>query len=438
MKYLIIFFLILVPLSVNGQCHADFEPYDTVWPAVLFLNLSQGSFNKSYWTFGDGQTSVYYDPTNYYQKIGTYNVCLKISGDSCNDSICKEITLRYPCPQETYFEFRYESYGDSIKFVPNGDYFNLNWDFGDGQSSYDLVPSHVYADTGTYNVCAIAVNYDTTCSDTICHIIHVGSPGLTANFSYKITGRFVEFYDHSTKDDATPFIDTRFWNFGDNDSTSMWYSDSSIYHYYQSSGKYNVCYRIEDWTQTHKSVYCDSVEIDSIACRAYFQITDDAYCFGGPVSLVNSSEFGNDPSWTWSYGDTIIDTLYQPGDIYLQNFPYDGQNGICLYAIDSTGCEDKYCQPLPCPGAVKDQKSDEASLEVFPNPVKSMLTIRLKVIKNDPINIKIFNSSGLLIKEVNLFNEASIQLNVDNYNKGIYMLLVQSDKKLYSKKFVIR
>ena len=91
-------------IHFNVPCHADFYSVnDTTNPAshtVRFHDISTGEPNHWFWNFGDGSTSDQQSPQHSYSSGGKYTVCLKItheiSGNFCEDSICKEITiLRY-------------------------------------------------------------------------------------------------------------------------------------------------------------------------------------------------------------------------------------------------------------------------------------------------------------------------------------------------------
>jgi len=50
-----------------------------------------------------------------------------------------------------------------------------SWEFGDGNTSVDANPTHVYADSGSYNVCLTVTN-SSGCSDTLCANIIAGLP----------------------------------------------------------------------------------------------------------------------------------------------------------------------------------------------------------------------------------------------------------------------
>jgi len=65
-----------------------------------FKDLSSGNINSWYWDFGDGSFSKEQQPSHQYNDPGTYKVCLTVAGqndsNSCSDQICMDlVTLNY-------------------------------------------------------------------------------------------------------------------------------------------------------------------------------------------------------------------------------------------------------------------------------------------------------------------------------------------------------
>lgn len=85
---------ICMPYTFGG-CTADFSTVDSMG-YVYFINTSSlGSNGIYYWDFGDGNTSTQQNPSNTYDSIGTYLVCL-IAYDSMQnfcDSTCHYISV---------------------------------------------------------------------------------------------------------------------------------------------------------------------------------------------------------------------------------------------------------------------------------------------------------------------------------------------------------
>ena len=52
---------------------------------VSFTNTSNGSFETSFWEFGDGATSSETNPSHTYSSLGMYTVTLALSGPGGED-----------------------------------------------------------------------------------------------------------------------------------------------------------------------------------------------------------------------------------------------------------------------------------------------------------------------------------------------------------------
>lgn len=161
------------PVEVFEKPIADFIADQTEGCDPLEVNFSDNSVSNANsitswdWDFGNGNTSNDANPANIvFDGSGTlaaisYDVQLIVSNDNgCFDtlSIANYITV-HPDPiaafsfdplttdeQNPYINFTNES-------ITAETYF---WDFGDGNTSTDLNPSHAYSDTGFFDVMLIA------------------------------------------------------------------------------------------------------------------------------------------------------------------------------------------------------------------------------------------------------------------------------------------
>jgi PKD repeat protein len=153
--------------------------------AAIFIAANQGctfTFYDSsyastgiagyYWSFGDGSIGTGSNPSHTYSASGTYNVCLTIvANDSCQDTYCYTVTCgSQPACQASYYWYPDSSGQYSIIVVNNSTGSNLSylWSFGDGATSTQQFPSHVYAGAGTYTVCLTVSNSLLGCTSTYC------------------------------------------------------------------------------------------------------------------------------------------------------------------------------------------------------------------------------------------------------------------------------
>ncbi|MES2629400.1 MAG: PKD domain-containing protein [Bacteroidota bacterium] len=136
---------------------------------TAFSNQSQ--YADTYvWDFGDGSTSTNKDPVHTFYDAGTYSVTLRTTGfGGEQDVINKVAVVTVHDNAEAYFTYSPENAAtntDPIDFVnlsKRADYFH--WDFGDGVTSTEDNPTHIYAVEGVFDVVLIADNFY-NCPDT--------------------------------------------------------------------------------------------------------------------------------------------------------------------------------------------------------------------------------------------------------------------------------
>ena len=167
-----------------NTCNASFWALDS-GNFVMFLNnsIATTTNNTYHWDFGDGNTSSQQHPMHTYSTNGGYNVCLTIdSYDAngnlvCSDTHCSTVWIMSNQPTSCNASFL--MFQDSSFVTSNTMYlFNLStgnnlsyyWDFGDGNTSTLAFPTHVYAASGSYNVC-LTVDDGNGCTSTYCQTI---------------------------------------------------------------------------------------------------------------------------------------------------------------------------------------------------------------------------------------------------------------------------
>ena len=186
---------------------------------VNFLDISTDVFDYM-WDFGDGTgfISNEQNPTYTFDSAGTYRVTLTAIGLSecsamdsshviiVHDSAIANYTSAPQFPVEIAFP---NTEVDFTNLSQNSDHWF--WDFGDMSFSTDEHPSHMFTDTGMYNVTLVAIS-DGGCHDTISYgpfvvkepelfIPNVFSPngdGVNDQFIVNYTGSqpfLVEIYD---------------------------------------------------------------------------------------------------------------------------------------------------------------------------------------------------------------------------------------------------
>ena len=223
-----------------------------------FANTSTNT-TGSVWDFGDGNTSTSQNPIHVYSTPGVYTVCL-ISSSPCGaDTICDTLTA---CDAVT------AAFTDSI--VGLEAYFtdastqatSYVWDFGDGNTSTQQNPSHVYQQAGYYTICMIASNIcsaDTTCIDSV---LFCAPPDADFSFVSDSTG-LATFTNLSSGFGNISYS----WDFGDASGTS---TDQNPTYTYGSDGNYNVCLIITD--DCGSDTVCNAVSITLVGLEESLQL----------------------------------------------------------------------------------------------------------------------------------------------------------------------
>ena len=150
-------------------------------PLTVNFNESINCDDCSYvWNFGDNDQanlSFEHSPVHIYDESGVYDVTLTVTtAQGCsNSSTFPQMITVYSAPNA-----QFSTIPSVISILnPNVQFWNLTtngetyyWSFGDGDSSLEVSPYHLYTDTGNYFVVLIAES-ELGCRDTAQKIITV-------------------------------------------------------------------------------------------------------------------------------------------------------------------------------------------------------------------------------------------------------------------------
>ena len=168
---------------------------------VQFTDTSTGSPSSWRWDFGDGGSSTDQDPVYTYSYPGTYSVTLTAMNDEGSNTSTGEdyVTVATQAPftpaaiatpvQEIPPSAPVASFIDdpilgsaplTVQFtdLSEGSPTSWSWDFGDGGSSTDRNPSHIYSAPGSYSAILTVANEIGTNISTG-GVITVLSPGAS-------------------------------------------------------------------------------------------------------------------------------------------------------------------------------------------------------------------------------------------------------------------
>lgn len=144
---------------------------------INFQNSGYGGVTF-FWDFGDGTTSTDPNPAHTYPNPGTYNgIFVAIDTSACNPTDTVKFTVTvWPFPPTAAFTADPTSiidYNKQVHFTNQSQgAISYLWEFGDGDTSTEINPSHWYILSGDYLACLTAFN-NGGCPDKVCKSIHV-------------------------------------------------------------------------------------------------------------------------------------------------------------------------------------------------------------------------------------------------------------------------
>ena len=335
----------VIPLKVNGP-QAGFtltDPAPCFSYPVVALDTSHASnapITNWRWDFGDNTIADYNKgglTQHVYAAPGQYQVKLTVTDNrGCTDQTTYDYRS-YANPSGPKAAFNYSPFnispGSPVQFTNNSNQFGSSntryqWLFGDGSSSTEVAPAHVYKKVGVDTVLLIAINTFTGCQDTARKIIDV----RRINTKFSMTKSFVS-------SSSCPPVIVRFsntssntvsvaWDFGDGSKAD---NQNNPSHTYYQAGKYQVTmygYGYNGSTDT---------TTDSIIVKApSASLRADAYagCLSKNIRL--DATVSNANSFVWDFGDGYVQ---QTADSFSQHvYQRAGIYSPALILYDSSGC----------------------------------------------------------------------------------------------------
>ncbi len=288
---------------------------------VQFNDQSSSNVISWLWNFPGGtpSTSVEQNPLVTYNTPGVYSVDLTVTNASGSDMITE--TNYITVNDVPSVNFTQVTNGLSVDFTNTSTNANsYNWDFGDGNSSTETNPTHIYTDDGNYNVVLTATNDcgSVTSSQTVT-ISTLPSANFMADVTNGCVALTVQFNDLSSSN-TTSWL----WSFpGGNPSTSNEQNPLIIYN---SAGIYSVTLVASNSTGDNTITLSNYITVDDVPTVGFSQMTS-----GQTATFTNTSTNAN--SYNWDFGDGNSSTETNPTHIYSS----DGNYTVVLTATNNCG-----------------------------------------------------------------------------------------------------
>jgi gliding motility-associated-like protein len=223
--------------------------------------------------------------------------------------------------------------------IDSGSVSNYLWKFGDGDTSTQQNPNHIYPDTGAYAV-TLLVYGSSGCVDSTSDTINI-APTPMANFGVSETclSDTAKFIDSSVT--ANALIVRWEWDFGDL-STSVFQNPSKKY---STVGTYPVELKILTNAGCEDSI-TKNITINPEPVASF---TNNDVCQNAILSITNTSTISSGSlTYLWEFGDGTTSTDAVP----VKTFAVTGDYLIRLNATSDKGCKN----------------SSQTFFDVFPTP----------------------------------------------------------------------
>jgi len=313
----------------NGY-YSDTVPVPSGSSGILFIQTFD--FNNTL-----HQAFVNFTPTNF-NFTQDFQICN-------SNSPCQADFYYYSYPNRQFWFY------DSSTGNPTDWY----WTFGDGGTSTDQNPSHVYNAVGYYYVTLSISNPSTSCQSSYSVDVYAyDSAGGSCDAFFYV---YQDSVNNPTNtfyfiDQSIGYINTWTWNFGDGTTQTVTFPASpNVSHTYAQPGAYFACLEIQGMDSTCWDNYCDTIIVGSnTGCLANFTYSDSANT-SNPTQFIDLSQSnGSGPitSWYWNFGDTVsgasnVSSLQNP----VHQFSVPGSYNVCLtiQGPDSS-CYDITCKTV--------------------------------------------------------------------------------------------
>lgn len=344
--------------AINKAPTADFTSSCDADGACTFTSSAtdvDGVVTDGTWNFGDGTASESgLNAAHTYASTDNYEVTFTATDDQGESSVPVSKTVSVTVPAANVppvAEFTGNCVERDCTFTnsssdPDGSITSSAWQFGDGATSTDTVPSHTFATNGTYNVTLTVTDNRGGTATVTKPVAAIGNVAPEASFTASCLDQSCTF-DAEASEDSDGEIVAYDWDFGDN-TTGTGVNPGQ--HDYAAPGPYTVRLTVTDDDGATHAVEKDiTVTPPNQAPTAAFttsvtnlRVTVDAEDSEDPDGTVSE--------YAWDFGDGETADSREATHTYSQA----GTFTITLVVTDNDG-------------AHSDEVSKEVTVEPAPN-----------------------------------------------------------------------
>ncbi len=315
------------------------------------------------WDFGDGTTSSLSTPTHQYAAAGTYVVSLTVQNSALCDDIAYDTIIIHPTPLVSFSHLNSTvCVNDTVYFIdsssipPPDSIVGIAWDFGDGNTSNQRSPKHVYLTAGTYIV-RLVLESNLGCIDSSELIVFVRdipqvafSPVMIAGDSCSVPQSYV--FNNSTTNAIQYNWD---FDYANNPGVNTSTLNSPTFTF-TSPGLYTVALFAENAFGCEDSLFKTILVRDGVSAQSVINPLDG--CEPLAVNFVDTSiytpQLDTIASVQWFFGDGTSLTQTTPPFNTIHTYQNYGTYPVYSIVTMTSGCSDT---------------SNTTNINVFPTPL---------------------------------------------------------------------
>jgi PKD repeat protein len=334
---------------------------------VQFTDISTNNPTQWKWDFGDGTNSTKQNPLHVYDREGTYTVTLVATNDAGSSyvrSMVITVTRLLTVPVANFTANITEGYAPlTVQFTDTSTNSptQWNWNFGDGTTSTEQNPVHVFSGEETYNVTLVAINNDGSSNPKsmnikVNHVPTSPVASFSANTSEGSSPLAVQFTDTSTNS-PTQWN----WDFGDGTTSTKQHP----VHVFNGEGTYSVTL-VAINGDGHSGPKSMNIKVNRVSTPPVVSFTAKQT---GPLKVQFNDTSSNNPNeWNWEFGDGSTSTDANPAHAYAAAGTYT----VNLTASNADG-SDTTSKTITVTGA---SVSPTASFTLAPQIGRAPLTVK--------------------------------------------------------------
>lgn len=333
----------------------------------------------------------------------------------------------------------YSSYDHSLNFMPHINTsadVSVSWQFGDGESSRELNPKHIYTKAGQYAVTLTAVNTKTNCKSEVYKLIRVikgveltsttikGTVFADAEYAGKIMVQLIEPNGNIVQRTITNAKGK--YEFNEVGAGNYLITTSAYKHY--SSTFYGNSKQIE--YATNIAVFKDDYDVLSgydiqmIADRNNGD-NSTAQSDTGSKLMIIMDENNNPLTTVVVANGKIISSTNLPAGNYTM---VDAQSGKPSGGLNIGDDGSTSVRPNASSGRDNSLSENPSKVTLSPNPAGPYVNVGLTNAADSPIEVTIINYGGAIVKQFTLpSGSSSSSVDINSLSGGSYHVIVKQN-----------